>query len=78
MYLHLGSDVMIPVTKIIGIFDLPVMEASSLSMPWADGMKNGKYTSFLLTDTGIFFSEISSITLKKRADNLFSQEYTDQ
>ena len=81
MYLHLGSDAMIPVNKIIGIFDLPTIKLSSLRMKELSALQAGeveKYASFILTDSGLFFSEISAITLKKRAENMFAQEIINQ
>lgn len=65
MYLHLGLDVMIETKKIIGIFDLKSVTR--------DFIKNieipDKYNSCILTLDGVFFSEISSVTLLKRSDS---------
>lgn len=80
MYIHLGNNVMLPTSKIIGIFDL---ENTSVSKRTRDFLsraeKNGRVItisydlprSFVLSgktreDTKIYISQLSSSTLQKR------------
>ncbi len=67
MYLHIGSDMMLQTDSIIGIFDVSTVK--TFFPPTAN-----KYSSGILTDKGLFFSEISSLTLKKRAEVIFTHE----
>ena len=68
MYLHIGLDLMLEGKQIIGIFDIALFktdEKEKISLK-----KN--YSSFILTDTKVYFSEISAVTLKKRMDNQYN------
>jgi len=74
MYLHLGLDVMIENKKIIGIFDLQTIKKDFWQKFTEEKAFSKEYVSCILTSDGIFFSEISSTTLQKRAENLFKKE----
>ena len=68
MYLHIGLDLMLDAKKIIGIFDIDLFKADEKEKI---SLKK-KYSSFILTDTKIYFSEISAITLKRRMENQYN------
>lgn len=74
MYLHIGSDMIVPYKDIIAIIDL---NSSGRSAGTKDFLKkNGhksikdnkvkKYKSCVITIEKIYYSTISSITLQKR------------
>ncbi len=82
MYLHLGSDVVINTENIIAIYDLDTTTVSSISRRYlANAQKVNLVTaisdelpkSYIVTksDTGIqiYLSNISSVTLAKRAES---------
>lgn len=87
MFLHLGGDVSVLQKDIIGIFDLAVAEKNGPAkelLEIAKGEKslysiamNEKAKSFIVTDSKIYLSPISSITLMKRALNRDEQNETD-
>lgn len=86
MFLHLGADVVISLKKVVAIFDLRSVreaEATREFLSQALGQKRvvdvstGDTKSMVLTDTEIYLSPISSLTLKKRADFLNSSVVTD-
>lgn len=75
MYLHIGLDIMIDARKIIGIFDIKTFKSDFLkNIAKTNSSFKESYSSYIITDEEIFFSEISSITLKRRFDNIFSVE----
>lgn len=76
MYLHIGLDVMIENKKVIGIFDLQTVKKDFLQKFTNKESDLDNYVSCVLTSEGIFFAEISSTTLQKRAENLFKKENT--
>lgn len=76
MFIHLGGDVMVSSKDVIAIFDLRMQEDSDETTKYlkkAD--ENGKIIiidpddtkSFVVTNENIYYSPISSLTLKKRA-----------
>ncbi len=81
MYLHLGQDVVVKGDEIIGIFDLEKATLSKKTKDFLSGStKKGEVItvsyempkSFVVTaakgKTGVYISQISTATLKKRAD----------
>ena len=79
MVLHLGADVVVPLKEVIAIFDIkdansPV-NRSFLQTMREEGMtfdvSEGNPKSFVLTDKKVYLSAISSLTLKKRAENVY-------
>jgi hypothetical protein len=75
MFLHLGADTVIPLGSIIAIFDMRVTN-SAITSQYIDNIKtknkiidisDNSAKSFIITDENIYFSAISSHTLKKRA-----------
>jgi hypothetical protein len=76
MFIHLGGDVMIPTKEVIAIFDVRSKEKSEITAEFLDyAKKQGNVSvidpeepkSFIITRDKVYFSPISSITLKKRA-----------
>ena len=77
MYIHIGGDTMVRLREIIGIFDVRVQE----SLDWPAfythrGTRDsvvvvqpaeGDVKSLVLTDTHLYLTPISSLTLKRRA-----------
>jgi len=77
MFLHLGADMVIPLSDVIAITDMK-LEKSSINKEFLNKMhdekkiidiseKNAK--SFIITNKIVYLSAISSLTLKKRANN---------
>ena len=77
MFLHLGSDVMVPVKDILAIYDHKTMELPE-NQKTLEIMMSGKEVveiskevkSYIFTDDKIYLSVISSLTLKKRAQSV--------
>jgi len=78
MFLHLGSDVVVPGKEVLGIFDLETFSEKfsakflnniSFKMP-VEKIGEEPYKSLVLTRQKIFLTPISSLTLKKRWENL--------
>jgi hypothetical protein len=85
MVLHLGADVTVPLKDVIAIFDLkyansPTNQQFLQTMTEEEmisDVSDGKPKSFVLTDKTVYLSAISSLTLKKRADNIYSMDNDD-
>jgi len=83
MFLHLGGEISIPQREIMGIFDYEAVNQSPITKEFLDLARNDKnvveiagalqFKSFIITNTKVFLSPISSTTLQKRAE-LFLQE----
>ena len=80
MFLHLGSDVSVALKDVIAINDYSYLK--TINKEFLKNMKSKKFIidisdndpkSFVITDKKIYLSAISSITLKKRADNLYNE-----
>ncbi|MDB5085513.1 MAG: hypothetical protein JWN30_2399 [Bacilli bacterium] len=76
MFIHLGGDVMVQSEQVIAIFDLRTEEASKITAEFLSKAGRNKQTitidpaetkSFVVTEGKIYYSPISSVTLKKRA-----------
>lgn len=82
MFVHIGDNVVLPVKDIVGIFDVSILEDKAtkdfLQISEEEGfVKNlgdDRRSSFILTTQNIYFSPISSGTLKKRIDNLYDYD----
>lgn len=75
MFLHLGSDTVIPLKNVIAINDLKAIK-STVNNEFLKMMEEEKMIvdisennpkSFIVTDKIVYLSAISSLTLKKRA-----------
>ncbi|BCJ87467.1 extracellular matrix regulator RemB [Effusibacillus dendaii] len=76
MFIHLGGDVMVPSREVIAIFetktkDLAESTKEFLNVAEEEGfvivIDENESKSFVVTDKNVYFSPISSLTLKKRA-----------
>ena len=79
MFLHLGSDVSVALRDVIAINDYSYLK--TINKEFLKNMRSKKFIidisendpkSFVITDKKIYLSAISSVTLKKRADNLYN------
>lgn len=79
MFIHLGGEKIIRTSEIIAIFDISIEKNSKLTKPLSDQpSKNERIEmigeeepkSIVLTHRKIYYSPISSGTLKKRANQL--------
>ena len=79
MYLHLGSDVSVNVNEIIGIFDIEKVTVQKYMNEYLSYcQKNGKIyyvsldmpKSIIVCDDVVYISNVSCLTLRKRADEL--------
>ncbi|MDF2565358.1 MAG: hypothetical protein K0Q53_1753 [Massilibacillus sp.] len=82
MFLHLGSDIVVALIDIVSINDYKSFR-SVVNREFIKKMKNKNFIidisendpkSFVVTKSKVYLSAISSLTLKKRADNLFYNE----
>lgn len=79
MFLHLGADAVVALQDIISIHDYKGAKSviSREFMKKAHGKKNiidvsdNRPKSFIVTSAHVYLSAISSLTLKKRAENLY-------
>ncbi len=76
MYIHLGGEKIVRSAEIIAIFDITIEQSSKLSKQFAAGARKRKDIekigeeepkSIVVTEKKIYYSPISSSTLKKRA-----------
>ena len=79
MYLHLGSDTVIKISDLVGIFDLDNTTVSKITKDYlARAEKSGRVInvsfelpkSFIVTEDKVYISNISSATLLKRTEFL--------
>jgi hypothetical protein len=76
MFIHLGGDKMIRAVDVVAIFDISIEKSSKLSKMFLqhanqdkkiETIGNEEPKSIVLAKTKIYYSPISSSTLKKRA-----------
>jgi extracellular matrix regulatory protein B len=86
MFLHVGADVVVSLKRVVGILDMRSISASDatrdfLSLARSEkrvtDISGGDAKSVVLTDSEVYLSPISSLTLMKRADFLGSNVVTD-
>lgn len=77
MFLHLGSDVMVPVKDILAIYDHKTIELAANKETLESMMSKKEVVeiskeakSYIFTNDKIYLSVISSLTLKKRAQSV--------
>lgn len=79
MFLHLGGDVVVPLSEVVAIFESDVATASRAADEFLKTTKDegllvdvsgGKPKAFVVTSDRVYLSQISSLTLKKRAENV--------
>lgn len=74
MFIHLGEDVIVNTKDIVAILDRQIIKSSSIINEFLTNQKNhiielshGEIKSIIVTVDCIYFSPLSSHTLKKRA-----------
>lgn len=76
MFIHLGGDVMVPSKEVIAICDLRMRDSADstrefLNVAEEEGfvvvIDENESKSFVVTTRKVYYSPISSLTLKKRA-----------
>jgi hypothetical protein len=81
MFLHVGADVVVSLKRVVAILDLRSINGSDatrdfISLAHSDkrvtDISGGDAKSIVLTDSEVYLSPISSLTLMKRADFLNS------
>jgi hypothetical protein len=81
MFLHLGSDKIIRASELIAIFDLSIEKSSKISKQFIEQANKDKRIevigeeeckSLVVTRNKVYYSPISSTTLKKRANQLLT------
>lgn len=85
MFLHLGADTVVPLREVIAINDLKHTPAKAnvafiAKMRQADmivDVSDNQAKSFVITDSKIYLSAISALTLKKRANHLSVLEHDE-
>lgn len=78
MFLHLGGDVIIPKDEVIAIIDMEAKEKSEVNRDFLRLAEDEEFVhqitnkrkakSFIITLKNLYYSPISSITLKKRSE----------
>jgi len=77
MFLHLGADMVVPLSDVIAITDLKAGK-SGINQEFLNKMQEDKKIidisdknakSFIITSKLVYLSAISSLTLHKRAEN---------
>ncbi|QYR21701.1 DUF370 domain-containing protein [Paenibacillus sp. sptzw28] len=78
MYIHLGGEKIIRAAELVAIFDISIEQSSKLSKQFVAQARKRKDVevigeeeakSIVVTRQKIYYSPISSATLKKRSDN---------
>lgn len=81
LYIHIGGDIVVREIDVIAILDVNHLKRDSKkNYSFEDEVKkykevvkitNNDVKSFVITDKKIYYSPISSLTLKKRAELMF-------
>lgn len=78
MYIHLGGEKIIRSSELVAIFDISIEQSSKLSKQFVASAKKRKDVeligeeepkSIVVTKSRVYYSPISSSTLKKRGHN---------
>ncbi|MDR4890504.1 DUF370 domain-containing protein [Bacillus sp. HNG] len=77
MFIHLGDNVMVRSSDVITILDRQLLKSSSIVNEFLDVQKdrvvelsNGNTKSVVVTVDNVYFSPLSSSTLKKRSQQV--------
>ncbi|MDP4096469.1 DUF370 domain-containing protein [Paenibacillus sp. P96] len=77
MYIHLGGDKIIRSSELVAIFDISIEKSSKISKQYVNHAQKQKHIemigeeeakSIVVTKSTVYYSPISSNTLKKRAN----------
>ena len=81
MYIHLGGEKVIFSSELVAIFDISVEKSSKVSKQFVSNALEGKNLmrigeevakSIVVTKNMVYYSPISSATLKKKANIIFA------
>lgn len=80
--MHLGENVVVPTDEVVAILDGQLYYSSSIVQEYIEGHRKSKeiieistsMKTIIVTLHDIYFSPLASMTLKKRANQLFDQE----
>ncbi|CAH0344882.1 MULTISPECIES: extracellular matrix regulator RemB [unclassified Bacillus (in: firmicutes)] len=74
MYLHIGEDILVKTNEVIAILDKQLLQSSPLILEFLKekeevtlNLSKGSIKSIVVTDEHIYYSPLSSGTLKKRS-----------
>ncbi|WP_373230417.1 extracellular matrix regulator RemB [Cohnella sp.] len=79
MYIHLGGEKIIRTSQLVAIFDISIEQSSKLSRQFVVHAQKNKevetigeedHKSIVVTENKVYYSPISTSTLKKRAHYL--------
>lgn len=79
MYIHLGGEKIIRTSQLVAIFDISIEQSSKLSRQFVVHAQKNKlveaigeedHKSIVITENKVYYSPISTSTLKKRAHYL--------
>lgn len=82
MYIHLGGEKIIRSSELVGIFDISIEKTSKISKQFVTHAQQDKVVeligeedpkSIVVTESIVYYSPISSATLKKRAHHFVAQ-----
>lgn len=86
MFLHLGGDVIVPKKEVVAIIDVKSYHKSKITNEFLQVAEEEGFVrevtqpanakSFVLTTKNVYYSPISSSTLKKRADSTIGENET--
>ncbi|AOZ92849.1 extracellular matrix regulator RemB [Paenibacillus crassostreae] len=81
MYIHLGGERIIRSSELIAIFDISIEKSSKISKKFVNHVKEEKTLvnigeeepkSIVVTKDTVYYSPISSVTLKKRVNVFYT------
>lgn len=79
MYIHLGGDKIIRASEVVAIFDVSIEQVSRQTRQFIEHFRQAKRAetigdeepkSIVVTTDRVYYSPISSMTLKRRANQL--------
>lgn len=83
MFIHLGGDVVVPKEEVIAILNTQLMKKTEVNREFLELAENDGFItpitersnakSLIITTKKIYLSPISSMTLKKRSDEMFQE-----
>lgn len=79
LFIHLGENIVVPIDEIVTILDGQLYHSSTIVQEFIDGQRKSKeiieisstMKTIVVTLHDIYFSPLASMTLKKRANQLF-------
>jgi len=86
MFLHLGGDIVVPKEEVIAIMNTQMMKKTEVNREFMQLAENDGFIepiaanakALVITTKKIFLSPISSMTLKKRSDDVLSNTETSE